>query len=125
MAQGNILIVEDDEAIRKLVQTVAQRQGFTTSYATHGGEAIAALGDGHYCVVILDLMMPGIDGYDVIMHIRDNSIAVPVIVMTAVVRGLEWSKLDKSIVKCVLTKPFDVERLSLEISNACGQHASA
>jgi DNA-binding response OmpR family regulator len=122
MTEHCILIVEDDFSIRTLVQHVAQRAGFETAAVENGADAIVALdGSRHYCAVILDLMMPNVSGYDVIAHIRDNHLTVPVIVATAVVRNLDRSLLDPSIVKTVLTKPFDIEKLRAAMADACGR----
>lgn len=122
-AQRHILIVEDDDSIRMLVEHVARRAGYATSSATHGADAIRALGsDAHFCAVVLDLMMPSVSGYDVIMHIRDNNLHVPVIVATAVVRGLEHERLDPQIVRAILTKPFDIDKLRSAITDACASH---
>ena len=121
MPEHRVLIVEDDESIRTLVEHVARRAGYETATATHGAEAIDVLdGSSHFCVVILDLMMPSVSGYEVITHIRDKNMGVPVVVATAVVRNLDWTKLDPSIVRTVLTKPFDIEKLRDAITNACG-----
>ena len=121
MTEHRILVVEDDFSIRTLVEHVARRAGYETTTAEHGGDAIAALdGSRHFCAVILDLMMPNVSGYDVIAHIRDNHLKVPVIVATAVVRNLDWSLLDPSIVKTVLTKPFDIDKLRAAMADACG-----
>jgi len=119
MDEKHILIVEDDEAIRQLVRFVAQRGGYVTSGAANGAEAILALDGRGYCAVILDLMMPAVDGYDVIMHIKENAIRVPVIVVTAAIKSLDWTRIDKNVVKAVLTKPFDIDALTNAISAVC------
>ena len=120
MTERRILIVEDDFAIRTLVDHVARRAGYETTAVENGGDAIAQLdGSGRFCAVILDLMLPNISGYDVVAHIRDNDLKVPVIIATAVVRNLDWSILDPAIVKTVLTKPFDIEKLRAAMAAAC------
>jgi CheY-like chemotaxis protein len=119
MANRQVLIVEDDDAIRQLVHYVAQRGGYETSSAINGAEAISALTANDYCAVILDLMMPAVDGYDVIMHIKRNALSVPVIIVTAAVKALDWNRIDKSIVKAVLLKPFDINALSEALASVC------
>lgn len=115
-----LLIVEDDEAIRNLVRVAATRWGYKAEMCSSGDDAIAKLeGPDSYDVVVLDLMMPVTSGYDVIGHIRENGLSIPVIVVTAVVRGLEVDRLDPSVVKAVLRKPFDLDRLSEAIERAC------
>ena len=120
MPRCRILIVEDDEAIRNLVRVAATRWGHQTESCSSGQDAIAKLTDSaSYDAVILDLMMPVTSGYDVIGHIRDNRLSIPVIVVTAVVRGLEVERLDPGVVKAILHKPFDLDRLSEAIEQAC------
>ena len=119
MGDRRVLIVEDDDAIRTLVNVIARRIGYETESATNGEDAIASLTSNTYCAVILDLMMPHVDGYDVISHIKTNSITVPVIVVTAAIATLDWKRIDKSIVKAVLTKPFEVNTLSDALASVC------
>ncbi|HUP49467.1 MAG TPA: response regulator [Thermoanaerobaculia bacterium] len=121
MDERHVLVVEDDEAIRGLVELIASRHGYTSSLVTDGGEAIAALaGETTYDAVILDLMMPNVSGYDVIRYIKENSLPVPVIVVTAAIKGLDWTRIDKSVVKAVLTKPFEIEALTGALTAVCG-----
>ena len=112
--------MEDDFAIRRLVQVIAERDGFGHSSAENGAEAIEALSARNFCAVILDLMMPNVDGYSVITHIKDRDLPIPVVVVTAAIRTIDWSRIDKKIVKAILTKPFDVEHLSNTLADVCG-----
>lgn len=119
MTTRNILIVEDNEAIQGLVRILVTRCGFNATVASDGDEAIGALGKASFCVVVLDLMLPITSGYDVIAHIRERSLKVPVIVVTAVVKGIEMDQLDPSIVKAIINKPFDLQILLQAIEAAC------
>ncbi len=120
MPQCRVLIVEDDQSIRNLLSVAATRWGFATESCSSGADAIERLGDGSdFDVVVLDLMMPETSGYDVILHIREKQLTVPVIVVTAVVRNLELNRLDPGVVRAVLRKPFDLDRLSEAIASAC------
>lgn len=116
----NILIVEDNEAIQGLVRILVTRSGFTATVANDGAEAIRALSKTSFCVVVLDLMLPITSGYDVIAHIRNSALKVPVIVVTAVVKGFEMDLLDPAIVKAIIHKPFDLDILLQAIEAACG-----
>src|SRR5512142_345040 len=103
MPPCRILIVEDDEAIRNLVRVAATRWGYETESCSSAEDAITRLGESAaYDVVVLDLMMPVTSGYDVILHIRDHGLSIPVIVVTAIVRGLEIDRLDPTVVKAVV-----------------------
>jgi DNA-binding response OmpR family regulator len=118
-----VLIVEDDWAIRELVDNVLRRAGFQTKTAPNGTEAIAALRDQQFSAIVLDLMMPGITGYDLIMHMRANHVAVPVVVLTAAVKSLQEALLDPAIVKSVVTKPFELPALEAAVRQACASRA--
>jgi len=111
MTDCKILVVEDDDGIRGLVKVLAGRAGYSTTMARNGIEAIEALNTDSFGVVVLDLMMPVASGYDVISHIRDNALGVPVVVMTAVVKGVELDTFDPVIVKAIVRKPFDLQSL--------------
>jgi CheY-like chemotaxis protein len=119
MSACRVLVVEDDAGIRGLVKVLAARAGYTTTLTRNGVEAIEALKRDSFGVVVLDLMMPLASGYDVIMHIRDNALTVPVVVMTAVVKGIELERLDPRIVKSIVRKPFDLQALETAIDSAC------
>ena len=58
-----ILVVEDDPAIRRLVKMVLQREGYNVETAADGAEAVLKLGLSEYDCIILDLMMPNLDGF--------------------------------------------------------------
>src|SRR3954452_25593697 len=89
MAMGPIdchraLVVEDDPAIRRLVEKLLQRRGIEIDTAHDGREAIEKIGRDGYSVVVLDLMLPEANGYEVIAYIKANGFRVPVVVVSAV-----------------------------------------
>ncbi|HJQ41318.1 MAG TPA: response regulator [Thermoanaerobaculia bacterium] len=107
---GRILIVDDDDAIRALLLTVLRRRGLQADAARHGIEALDKLGLHNYEVMLLDLMMPHMSGYEVLDHLaaQPPESRPLVLVLTA---GLEPRPLDTRIVIGMLHKPFDVELL--------------
>jgi DNA-binding NtrC family response regulator len=81
-----VLIVDDDPVQRRLLEAAASRKGLQTILASGGEEALAILAGqtpAPVSVVILDLMMPGLDGLGVLKEMRERAINVPVIVQTA------------------------------------------
>lgn len=80
--QPTVLIVDDEPDIVTLVSDFLVADGFRTRSATNGNEALAALADGDIACVLLDVMMPGMNGFDVLRSIRTSS-DVPVLFLSA------------------------------------------
>lgn len=119
------LIVDDDAPIRDLLSTIVQHQGFNVDTAKDGVEAIANLDEDGYDVVLLDLMMPRVDGYEVLRHIRENrpEMLRCTIVATAVPEREVLKRIDDTVYK-IHQKPFDLERLIDDVKEcACGSAA--
>ena len=108
--EKRILIVDDDDPIRALLMTVLRRRAFRVDSARNGVDALERLATCHYALVVLDLMMPRMNGYEVLDHLsRMPSTTRPlVLVLTA---GLEQRKFDTSFVVGTMQKPFDIELL--------------
>jgi DNA-binding response OmpR family regulator len=108
--EKRILVVDDDDAIRALVSTVLRRRGFGVDAARHGAEALERIGRCHYSLVVLDLMMPRVSGYEVLDHLNGMiaSARPLVLVLTA---GLEPRNFDPNVVIGTIQKPFDIELL--------------
>ena len=109
-SEKRILIVDDDDAIRALLSTVLRRRGFPTDSARNGLEAVERLAAIRYGIVLLDLMMPIMSGYEVLERLAAHAPAERplVIVLTA---GLERRTFDAALVVGTIHKPFDVELL--------------
>lgn len=106
-----ILVVEDDPIIRTTVEYALKRSGFETRGASNGNEALEAAAAAEPDLVLLDLMLPGIDGYEVAHRLRTSGRDMPIIMVTALdqerdkVRGLDAGADD------YITKPFSMEEL--------------
>ncbi|MEZ5091582.1 MtrAB system response regulator MtrA [Nocardioides sp.] len=113
-ARGRILVVDDDASLAEMLGIVLRQEGFDSQVCARGDEALAAFRDYHPDLVLLDLMLPGLDGIDVCKEIRAES-GVPIVMLTAkgdtldVVVGLE-SGADDYIVK-----PFKPKELVARI----------
>src|SRR5580765_8200557 len=109
-----ILTVEDDERIRTAVKMALEDEGWTVEEAETGEEALALFGRAPADVVLIDIMLPGVDGFEVCRSLRRSS-DVPIVMVTAradthdVVAGLEAGADD------YLTKPFAPKELSARI----------
>ncbi|MFM6973914.1 MAG: MtrAB system response regulator MtrA [Agromyces sp.] len=111
---GRILVVDDDLALAEMIGIVLRAEGYEPSFCSDGAAALAAFRSSEPDLVLLDLMLPGMDGIDVCTHLRAES-GVPIIMLTAkgdttdIVRGLE-SGADDYIVK-----PFNPKELIARI----------
>ena len=107
MPLRSILVVEDDPNIAALVKMHLERAGYSVTRVGDGRAAIKRFDDGDYGLVVLDLMLPLVDGMEVCRHIRNS----PVLMLTAKseeankVAGLEMGADD------YVTKPFSIEEL--------------
>jgi len=104
-----VLVVEDEPAIRDLLVWVLQIEGYEVSAAENGRRAIEMAQHDPPDLMLLDLMMPGMDGYEVLQHLRDSPRlrAVPVVVMSAAARP----ESSDTQVKAFVAKPFDLDDL--------------
>lgn len=111
-----VLIVEDDASIRRLVRTVLLRQGYKVEIAADGLEAVSKLGLIDYDVIILDLMMPNMDGFAFMAAMARNTPErlKRVIITSAASPSIINEKL-KGISFDLLPKPFDIGELLLRV----------
>jgi CheY-like chemotaxis protein len=110
MDHPRVLVVDDDSSIRRLVSKVLQLAEYTVEEAVDGADAIEKVDARPYDAMVLDLMMPRVDGFSVLEHLHDakNALAGRTVVMTAYPRIAD-QRLDESCV--VLRKPFNLEQL--------------
>ncbi len=112
--QRRVLIVDDDPAIRQIVRVLLERDGVRADIAEDGERATKMLSSGEYGAVLLDLLMPRLDGHGVIDYMRAHGIATPVIVISAV--GDSATDLDPQLVRVVLQKPSEARDLRKVVS---------
>jgi DNA-binding response OmpR family regulator len=117
------LIVEDDPAIRRLVGKLLARHQIEIDVAHDGLEAVRKLDGQTYSVIVLDLMMPGLNGFEFIDVLKERNIKTPVAVVSAVSQQA-LTNLDLDIVKLVISKPFDVDEFTKAILGLCAEAES-
>lgn len=110
MKQIRVLIADDDREIRELIKTYMERELYEADIAADGEEAIRLFDPGRYSLVILDLMMPKVDGIEVCRQIRSKS-NVPIVMLTA--KDLETDKIVGLGVGAddYITKPFSISEV--------------
>jgi CheY-like chemotaxis protein len=110
--RGRVLVADDDQAIRQLVYTILQREGLEVDCAADGQEAIEKLEQHEYAVILLDLMMPRVDGFGVAAYLKENPPEhKPVVLVISAYADPKFKQVDPDVVAGVLRKPFEVADL--------------
>ncbi|MFC5589450.1 response regulator transcription factor [Sporosarcina soli] len=116
--KNKILIVEDEENIARVLQLELEFEGYETGVAHTGPDGLIKYREQKWDLVLLDLMLPGLNGFDVLRRIRATEASTPVILLTAKgdvedkVTGLDIGAND------YVTKPFEIEELLARIRTA-------
>ena len=120
MSKKPVLVVDDDDAIRVLLERVLRREKFVVESARNGHEAIEKLSRNDYGTILLDLMMPGVDGLGVLRFLETTrpDCGKPVIVLTANLHGAAEAAQAKPAFR-VLPKPFDISQLVSHVRECC------
>jgi DNA-binding response OmpR family regulator len=108
-----ILVVDDDENIRSLERTILEQQGFEVTTAGGGEEALKLLAGGPFDLLLLDIMMPGKDGFEVCRQIKQDPRAreMPVVFLTAKGGGEALAEGFESGAVMYINKPFTARKL--------------
>ncbi len=115
MSKGKILYAEDDETLAFLTADNLQQNGFEVTHCADGLSCLEAFSGGKFDICILDIMMPGADGFQVAGRIRELDREIPIIFLSAKtlkedrIRGLRMGADD------YLVKPFSIEELILKV----------
>jgi CheY-like chemotaxis protein len=115
---GRVLVVDDEPAIRALVAKIVERMGHPVETARDGAEAIVRLDEKNYDVIVLDLMMPNVDGYGLIAHLKQRGGPRPAIIVVSAGESAALRQLDPGMVHSIIRKPFDIDVLGDLISAA-------
>ena len=110
--KGSVLVIEDDASIRKLVRAVLTREGYDVEVAADGVEGVLKLGLADYDVIILDLMMPHLDGFSFVQALNESAPETleKIIVTSAASPAVIKERLKGARLE-VMTKPFDIQAL--------------
>ncbi|MFC5451938.1 response regulator transcription factor [Paenibacillus aestuarii] len=115
MAQ-KILVIEDEPTLARLLSYNLSQEGYDTKVVDHGGDGLQEALQQTYDLIILDIMLPGLNGFEVLAKLRQKGNSTPVIILTArnaedeVVQGLKHGADD------YITKPFGVAELLARVS---------
>ena len=119
--QKRVLVVDDDPAIRQLLGLVLRRRSLIVDEARDGSEALALINEHQYAVILLDLLMPVLDGFGVLDALQGPALSSPPVVLVVTGAGRrEIAHLDPRRVHGIVKKPFDAEELA-SVVVACAE----
>jgi CheY-like chemotaxis protein len=129
MAQSpvSILVVDDDEEIRRVLQIVLEKSGHAVLQAAHGEEALEQMQRAQPALVLLDIMLPRLDGLEVIRRMREQPAlrAIPVIAFTALTSQLIEKELFELGVRGFMRKPLRLADLKAMIASELSARSAA
>jgi DNA-binding response OmpR family regulator len=109
---GQVLVVDDDSDIRESLREVLELEGYDVTTASDGEEALRSVHDCPPCMMLLDLMMPRVSGWDVLDELRRTHTVVPVAIVTA--------SQEIPLGYPTLSKPLDLRALLTIVAANCG-----
>lgn len=118
-----ILVIDDEDNMRWVLKRALEKAGYEVFTASQGEDGLKEFARNQIDLVLLDLKMPGMDGLSVLRQLRQRSAQIPILLMTAyatVATAVEALKIGASD---YVRKPFDLEALLTQISQACVQNA--
>lgn len=113
-----VLVVDDDSSIRQMIVSAFRRSGLTVDEAADGREAIDLIRVNDYAVILLDLLMPNVDGFTVLQHLPHDAPFRPVVLVVTGADRAALESLDAQRIHGVVRKPFDIDEIS-KVVTAC------
>lgn len=121
-----VLVVDDDKVVRELLQVILDKAGYDTRQASGGAEALKEIASGSFSAILLDLMMPGVNGYEVLSTLAREHPELKCVVLLSAAPPQELEHADMTVVHASLQKPFEMDELRGTVE-ACvlANHAAA
>jgi two-component system response regulator AtoC len=116
---NNILVVDDEEPFRRLLKNELARKGYTVSVAADGGEALRLMRENPFDAILLDVVMPGVDGLSLMKKLKEDPSAPPIIVLTGKATVETAVEAMKNGAYDYLTKPYKLDELVIVVDRAC------
>ncbi len=117
---AKIMIADDSWLQRQMLGKILKCQGYEIMEAVHGKDAIEKLGEEIPDCMVLDLLMPELDGFGVLESIRDNELNIPVVVFSADIQDTTRDKCFDLGAKGFVSKPLNEDELLAEVGKAIG-----
>jgi len=112
-----ILLVEDEENIREAIKLNLELEGYEVEIAKEGKTALKKFKEQHFDLLVLDVMLPEIDGFQICEQVRLTNLEIPIIFLTAKDTAMDRVTGLKKGADGYLTKPFNLEELLLRVNN--------
>jgi CheY-like chemotaxis protein len=122
---AKILIVDDEQFVRDLLEKVLRRRGHEVTVASDADHALQAFAQANYDLLLTDVVMPGMDGFDLLRRVKSAYPAIKVIVLTGYARKQSISDFLLYGADEYLSKPFQVHELISAVDRVCGTAARA
>ncbi len=110
-----VLIAEDDRELRKLFERVLTKDGYAVTGVSNGKEALSALDESYYDIIISDIMMPVMDGHELVSNLRESGYTTPVLMITAKDAFDEMERGFMSGGDDYMVKPINIKELVLRV----------
>ena len=114
-SKANILLVEDEENLHEALKLNLELEGYEITSAYDGNEALQAIKDEYFDLIIMDVMLPGIDGISVTENIRLHNNEVPILILSARTTSADRVLGLKKGADDYMAKPFNLEELLLRV----------
>jgi DNA-binding response OmpR family regulator len=125
MSSPHVLVVDDDAPIRSLIAKVLERAGITVRLAKDGAEALQLFNDQRFDVIVLDLMMPTLSGYEVLDYLESRLDAHTAVIVVTAAGDADVVRLQGRRVHSILRKPFDIGVIADVVSAVAREMAEA
>jgi two-component system, NtrC family, response regulator AtoC len=116
---NSILVVDDEEPFRRLLKNELARKGYAVSVAVDGGEALRLMRENPFDAILLDVVMPGVDGLSLMKKLKEDPSAPPIIVLTGKATVETAVEAMKNGAYDYLTKPYKLDELVIVVDRAC------
>jgi DNA-binding response OmpR family regulator len=115
-----VLVVDDEPEVRRILATALRQRGLTIDEAADGSDAVALLRENVYSVVVLDLLMPGVNGFAVLDAIDEREGQVPIVLVVTGADRAMLDGLDSQKIHGIIKKPFEPHEVAAVVA-ACAE----
>lgn len=125
MPSAQVLVVDDDPGVRTLLSALLDRAGYTAEFAEDGVDAVDKLRRNRYGAVLLDLMLPAVNGFEIIRLLKSDrpEQLKRIIVMTAAANRTLENFDDQREIFSLVRKPFDINDLTRQVRACASQNS--